>query len=150
MGETERIVRQMSENGLRITEQRRTLVKLFADAPGYLLPKDVYDHMQHTYPGLSFDTVYRNLRVLLDLGIVEQIVFEEGVKFKLHCEEPQHHHHMICLHCEKTLPIRSCPMPETEVPGGFQVVKHKFEVYGYCRDCRESAEPAAAEERPPS
>ncbi|TJY44479.1 transcriptional repressor [Cohnella pontilimi] len=146
MGDTERIVQQMSEKGLRITDQRRTLVKLFADASGYLLPKDVYDHMQRTYPGLSFDTVYRNLRVLLDLGIIEQIVFEEGVKFKLHCDESHHHHHMICLHCEKTLPIRSCPMPEMDVPGGFQIVKHRFEVYGYCSDCRDAAEHAAAEE----
>ncbi|WP_123040937.1 Fur family transcriptional regulator [Cohnella candidum] len=146
MGETEQIVRQMSEKGLRITEQRRTLAQLFAEAPGYLTPKDVYDHMQRFYPGLSFDTVYRNLRVMLDLGVVEQFAFEEGVKFKLSCEEPHHHHHMICLQCEKTLPIRSCPMPATDVPGGFQVVKHKFEVYGYCSECREpEGESAVAE-----
>lgn len=148
MGETERIVRQMSDKGLRITEQRRTLAQLFTQAPGYLTPKDVYEHMQRFYHGLSFDTVYRNLRVMLDLGIVEQFVFEDGVKFKLSCEEPHHHHHMICLQCEKTLPIRSCPMPATDVPGGFQVVKHKFEVYGYCSDCRDSADAVAAKEAP--
>jgi Fur family zinc uptake transcriptional regulator len=144
MGETERIVRQMSEKGLRITEQRRTLVQLFADASGYLTPKDVYDYMQRSYPGLSFDTVYRNLRVMLDLGVVEQFMFEEGIKFKISCEEP-HHHHMICLQCEKTVPIRSCPMPSTDVPGGFRVVKHKFEVYGYCGECQESAVTAEEE-----
>jgi Fur family zinc uptake transcriptional regulator len=148
MGETERIVRQMSDKGLRITEQRRTLVQLFDEASGYLTPKDVYDHMQRSYPGLSFDTVYRNLRVMVDLGVVEQFMFEEGVKFKLSCEEPHHHHHMICLQCEKTLPIRSCPMPDTDLPGGFQVVKHKFEVYGYCSECRDTAGASrSAEER---
>ncbi len=140
MGETEQIIRQMSVKGLRITEQRRTLAQLFADATGYLTPKYVYEHMQRVYPGLSFDTVYRNLRVMQDLGLIEQFVFEEGVKFKLSCEEPDHHHHMICLQCEKTLPIRSCPMPETDLPGGFQVVKHKFEVYGYCSDCQDAGE----------
>ena len=141
---TEQIVRQMSGKGLRITEQRRTLVKLFADASGYLTPKDVYEHMQRKYPGLSFDTVYRNLRVLLDLGIVEQVLFEDGVKFKLHCEELHHHHHMICLQCEKTLPIHFCPMTGTDVPGGFTVVKHKFEVFGYCEDCQSSADKGEA------
>jgi len=140
----ERIVRLMSESGLRITEQRRTLARLFADAPGYLTPKDVYEQMHRSYPGLSFDTVYRNLRVLLELGIIEQVMFEEGVKFKLSCEEPHHHHHMICLQCEKTLPIRSCPMPATDVPSGFKVVKHKFEIYGYCPDCQDQTAGLAA------
>jgi len=146
---TEWIVRRMSDSGLRITEQRRTLAKLFSDASGYLTPKDVYDHMQRLYPGLSFDTVYRNLRVMLDLDIVEQFVFEEGVKFKLSCEEPHHHHHMICLQCDKTLPIRSCPMPDTPLPGGFRVVRHKFEVYGYCPDCQNADMPAERAEAAP-
>lgn len=140
MEETEHMVRRMADSGLRITEQRRSLARLFVDTSGYLTPKDVYEHMQRLYPGLSFDTVYRNLRVMLDLGIVEQFVFEEGVKFKMSCEEPHHHHHMICLQCEKTLPIRSCPMPDTNVPGGFRVVKHKFEVYGYCHECQDNGE----------
>lgn len=145
MAETEQIVRQMSEKGLRITEQRKTLARLFADATGYLTPKDVYERMQRVYPGLSFDTVYRNLRIMQELGLIEQFMFEEGVKFKLSCEETDHHHHMICLQCEKTLPIKSCPMPETRVPGGFQVVMHKFEVYGYCSECRQQGEDEAAE-----
>lgn len=150
MGDIEQIVRQMSEKGLRITEQRRTLAQLFSDVPGYLTPKDVYDHMQRVYPGLSFDTVYRNLRVMQELGVVEQFMFEEGVKFRLSCEEPDHHHHMICLQCEKTLPIRSCPMPETAVPGGFKVVRHKFEVYGYCAECSDAGETASSAEDKPS
>lgn len=150
MGETERIVRLMSDQGLRITEQRRTLARLFADAPGYLTPKEIYDHMQRVYPGLSFDTVYRNLRVMQELGVIETFMLEDGVKFKLSCGEPHHHHHMICLQCEKTVPIRSCPMPDTALPEGFEVVRHKFEVYGYCPDCRESGEQARAEAGKPS
>ncbi|WP_276351996.1 Fur family transcriptional regulator [Cohnella caldifontis] len=144
MGETERIVQRMSDQGLRITEQRRTLAQLFAEAPGYLTPKEIYDHMQRVYPGLSFDTVYRNLRVMQELDVIEQFMLEEGVKFKRSCGEPHHHHHMICLQCEKTVPIRSCPMPDTAVPSGFEVVRHKFEVYGYCADCRESGDRAQA------
>lgn len=135
----ERIIEIMAEQGLRITDQRKTLARLFAEAPGYLSAKDVYDYMGQKYKGLSFDTVYRNLRVMQELGVLEQIVFEEGVKFKLHCSEDHHHHHMICLQCEKTYPITFCPMQLTESPDDFQVVKHKFEVFGYCKDCREEA-----------
>lgn len=79
---TEQILEVMSGQGLRITDQRKTLAKLFGENKGYLSAKDVYEHMGRKYSGLSFDTVYRNLRVMEELGVLEQIVFEDGVKFK--------------------------------------------------------------------
>jgi Fur family zinc uptake transcriptional regulator len=148
LGTTEEIMQRMSREGLRITEQRKTMVHLFDDAAGYLTPKEVYEHMHRVYPGLSFDTVYRNLRLLADMNIVEQIMFEDGIKFKMSCEELHHHHHMICLQCQRTTPIRFCPMSETDVPGDFEVVMHKFEVFGYCGSCKvASNDVAAASER---
>ncbi|MCL6604237.1 MAG: transcriptional repressor [Paenibacillus sp.] len=137
---TEQILEVMSGQGLRITDQRKTLAKLFGENSGYLSAKDVYEHMGRKYSGLSFDTVYRNLRVMEELGVLEQIVFEDGVKFKGSCSENHHHHHMICLQCLKTYPISFCPMNMTETPDQFRVVKHKFEVFGYCRECEESRE----------
>ncbi|ANE49047.1 Fur family transcriptional regulator [Paenibacillus swuensis] len=128
----------MAGQGLRITDQRKTLARLFAEADGYLTAKDVYDAMGNTYSGLSFDTVYRNLRVLHELGVLEQFVFEDGIKFKVHCQEAHHHHHLICLQCEKTYPLVFCPMDMgCQVPDDFQVVRHKFEVFGYCNDCKQ-------------
>lgn len=140
----EEIIRRMSSQGLRITDQRKTLAKLFAETQGYLAPKEVYEYMGRSYTGLSFDTVYRNLRVMEELGVLEQVIFEDGGKFKLHCREHDHHHHMICLQCGRTYPITFCPMEQTIVPEDFRVVKHKFEVFGYCKECVQD-EPAASE-----
>lgn len=135
----------MSKNGLRVTDQRKTLAQLFADAPGYLSAKDVYEAMGKKYSGLSFDTVYRNLRLLQDLDVLEQFVFEDGVKFKARCAGEGHHHHAICLNCEKTYAVPFCPLSiEVELPQGFNVVKHKFELFGYCENCgKEMSEGAA-------
>jgi Fur family zinc uptake transcriptional regulator len=140
----EDIIRRMSSQGLRITDQRKTLAKLFSETQGYLAPKEVYEYMGRSYTGLSFDTVYRNLRVMEELGVLEQVIFEDGGKFKLHCRENDHHHHMICLQCGMTYPITFCPMEQTSVPEDFRVVKHKFEVFGYCKECVQD-EPAASE-----
>lgn len=134
----------MASHGLRITDQRRTLAGLFADTPGCLSPKDVYDYMGQFYPGLSFDTVYRNLRVLDELGVLEQVMFEDGVRFKLHCRGHDHHHHLICLQCGKTYPLAHCPLDATDVPDDFVIVNHKFEVFGYCGSCAAAEEPAGS------
>ncbi len=136
---SDEMIKIMGSKGLRITEQRKTLAQIFADSEGYLTPKAVYDQMSLLYPGLSFDTVYRNLRLMHEMDVIEQFIFEDGLKFKVHCQGSHHHHHLICMECEKTLPITFCPMEQAQlslIPSDFQVVKHKFEVYGYCSDCK--------------
>mgnify|MGYP001252444004 FL=1 len=127
----------MSRNGWRITEQRRTLAQIFAEHDGYLSPKDVYDQMCVKYPGVSLDTVYRNLRMLSEMGVLEQFYFlDGGLKFKATCHT-HHHHHLICLNCEKTLTIDYCPMEQNvELPKKFKIVNHRFEVYGVCEECQ--------------
>jgi Fur family zinc uptake transcriptional regulator len=135
------IIEAMSKTGMRITEQRKTLAKLFTEADKSLTPKEVYEYMEKQYSGLSFDTVYRNLRLMHELGVLEQFVFEDGVRFKLRCATDRHHHHLICLECEKTVSIDFCPMNvRPELPDQFKVVGHKFELYGYCQDCYEAEE----------
>ena len=72
------MLKAMSEQGWRITEQRRSLATLFAESGNYLSPKDVYEHMKMKYPGISFDTVYRNLRLLSEMGVLEQFHLADG------------------------------------------------------------------------
>lgn len=134
----EQLIQKMAERGLRITEQRRSLAQLFVDTEGYLLPKDVYEHLEKIYPGLSFDTVYRNLKLMEQLSLIEPFNFEDGVKFRLHCQEHDHHHHLVCMQCETVVPLVYCPLDHAAIPEQFEVVSHRFEVQGFCRDCQSS------------
>jgi len=136
----------MARSGWRITDQRRTLARIFSDTPGYLTPKEVYDQMRNTYPGVSFDTVYRNLRMLSEVGVLEQVYFQEGgLKFKASCLH-RHHHHLICVNCEKTLTFDYCPMDQQlKLPGNFQIINHRFEIYGICEECRQQVDAKESE-----
>jgi Fur family transcriptional regulator, zinc uptake regulator len=142
------IIHSMVSNGLRVTEQRKSLAKLFAEASGYVSPKEVYDSLEAKYKGLSFDTVYRNLRVLFDMGVLEQFHTEDGVKFRMGCySHDQHHHHLICLNCDQIYPLDFCPMNFIgDIPDQFKVVKHKFEIYGYCFVCAKVEELASGKD----
>lgn len=129
---------KMSRNGWRVTEQRKTLAKIFAEHDGYLSPKDVYDQMVIKYPSVSLATVYNNLRMLSEMGVLEHFYFiEGGLKFRENCVS-HHHHHLICVNCEKTLPFVYCPMDQgPEFPGNYKILNHRFEVYGICEDCQQ-------------
>lgn len=133
----------MSQNGWRITDQRRTLAQLFAENDAYMSPKDVYEHMRGYYPGVSFDTVYRNLRMMSEMGVLEQFYFlDGGLKFRGGCLA-SHHHHLICTNCELTISLEYCPMDQSlKLPEDFQVLNHRFEIYGLCGECQDEAQDA--------
>ncbi|WP_035119879.1 Fur family transcriptional regulator [Cohnella panacarvi] len=133
----------MSRNGWRITDHRRTMAQIFVDDSGYLSPKDVYDLLSERYPSVSFDTVYRNLRMMSEMGILEQFYFMDGgLKFKANCSD-HHHHHLICMNCEKTHTFDYCPMDQlSNLPDAYKILGHRFEIYGICEECQSNPDKA--------
>ncbi|MBB6732131.1 transcriptional repressor [Cohnella sp. CBP 2801] len=139
----ESMLNRMSEAGLRITEQRKKMAKLFAESPGFVSAGEIFLYLRSFYSGLSYDTVYRNLRLLLKLELVELVHFEDGNKFRINRDEkPSHHHHFICLACDYVMPIEYCPMASLPaLPDSVTVIKHRFDVYGYCGNCGKNRKP---------
>jgi Fur family zinc uptake transcriptional regulator len=124
----------LKQHGYKYTRKRELFLELFAKERRYLTAKDVLEHLKPTFSGLSFDTIYRNLSVFTDLGILEETELAGEKRFRFSCSTSGHHHHMICLDCGKTSAVEACPMGDIEA-NDFHITDHKFEIYGYCQDC---------------
>lgn len=127
----------LKEKGYKHTGKREQMLELFSQQKRYIAAKDVLEAMQSEYPGLSFDTIYRNLATFVDLEIIEMTELDGEKKFRFSCATDEHHHHIICLQCGKTSHIHLCPMDQlTGDTTDFKIIGHKFEVYGYCQSCK--------------
>ncbi|GGE06333.1 zinc-specific metallo-regulatory protein [Marinithermofilum abyssi] len=131
----------LKRHGYKYTGKRESMVQLFNRKDRYLTAKEVLEEMQKEYPGLSVDTVYRNLSLFEELGIVEGTEWEGERRYRFHCGGDHHHHHLICTECGRTKQLNLCPMNAIlGEPEGFEITGHKFEIYGTCSHCQEQTE----------
>ncbi|OZM57706.1 transcriptional repressor [Lottiidibacillus patelloidae] len=131
---------QLKNNGFKLTDKREFILNLFAENKRYMSAKEVMELLKMNIPGLSYDTIYRNLALFTTLNILESTDLEGEKKFRLTCSGSKHHHHLICLSCNKTKHVDECPMTSITLNSDdFEIVDHKFEIYGYCKECQHNS-----------
>lgn len=139
--QTQQLYNLFKSKGMKMTPARKNMVTVFRAAKNKLLDaRQVYDLIKNTNPRINFSTVYRNLEMLVQNGIIEKINLEGKAVFALYAKQ-YHRHHMICTSCRKFMPLPFCPLTELENSlkkelNGFLPVEHKVEIYGYCAECR--------------
>ncbi|MBB4825734.1 Fur family zinc uptake transcriptional regulator [Sporosarcina luteola] len=128
--------RILSEHQFKRTKNRETLLEYFSEHDKYLSAMEVRNFMAQDNPGISYDTIYRNLTTFSELGILEETELNGERHFRMQCDAKNHHHHFICTECGKTRSISHCPMETiTGELSGYEVEGHKFEIYGKCPIC---------------
>ncbi len=130
----------LKNNGYKYTGKREELLRILDHEKRYLTAKEMLEMIQEDYPSISFDTIYRNLALFQELGILEATQLDGERMYRLSCPTNDHHHHLICTECGKTKPIDMCPMQtDMQTPSDFTITGHKFEIYGYCAECADEA-----------
>ncbi len=120
--------------GKRITPERKLLLRIISEN-AHLDASEIYQLAKRENPKISLSTVYRTVRLLEELGLVEASELgEDHYHYEVRLEE---HYHLICLDCGKVVEIP--PVDAVRKLGaerGFEVVGVKLELLGYCAACQ--------------
>ena len=103
----------LKEKGYKYTLQRKAILDVIGKQSGHYKANEIFNMVSKKIPGVSFSTIYRNLELLINLGIVNKLSIEEGINhYELSAGE--HHHHIICKLCGNVKEIDLCPFREME------------------------------------
>lgn len=134
------VIDVLRDKGHKITPQRRAVINALLNCGPFSTALQLLEYVKKEQPDVSLDTVYRNLSLFQQLGIVNEIqmINQDGNRFEI--SRDGHHHHIICLKCGKIECLQKCPVSkeaiETIEKNGFAVVSHSLEFYGYCCGCQ--------------
>ena len=119
----------------RNTRQRTAIRAAIAQAERPLLPQEVLESAQQQVPGLGIATVYRNLKTLVEEGLLQPVQLPgENPRFEL--AGHRHHHHFQCTRCQRVFDVHACPGDLSRLaPQGFTVEDHDLTLYGRCSEC---------------
>lgn len=129
----------LKESGVRITPQRHAVLDYLMNAIIHPTADEIYKALEGKFPNMSVATVYNNLRVLRENGLVRELTYgDSSSRFECNFSD---HYHIICESCGKIVDFHYPSLDEVESLAqkvtGFEVSHHRMEVYGTCEDCQQ-------------
>ena len=126
---------KLRQAGFRLTQSRKKILTVLASKPQ--TAAQIVTTMKRKKQTIDLATVYRNLELLVGLGLANKVTFaDQTARFEL---AGPHHHHLICKTCGS---IEDIAMDESNLLASvrrrskFEVTSHNLEFFGLCPNCQ--------------
>lgn len=121
-----------TQAGLKMTGQRRTILKVLDQAEDHPSVEEVYDRSKAEDDSISMATVYRTLNLLDELGLVVRHEFKENFgRYELNTD---HHHHLIDIESGDVVEFQNEEIEKMKAEIarklGYELVECRLELYG--------------------
>ena len=124
---------------VRKSKQRESILRVVKGTTSHPTADWVYEQVRREIPHISLGTVYRNLKLLKQDGVILELNFGNTlVRFD---GNTQYHCHFICEQCGRVFDVSCDERMERAMLGrialrtGFRIATHRCELRGLCKDC---------------
>lgn len=125
-------------HGKRITGQRSLLLRVIKESKGHLDAGEIYHLARREDPTISLSTVYRNLNMLKELGLISELhLDEEHHHYEL--RDATEHYHLICSSCGRVIefdsPLVGELVGQVSQRKDFLIERVHIDLVGLCAKC---------------
>ncbi|MGL1932986.1 MAG: transcriptional repressor [Desulfotalea sp.] len=123
---------------MRLTTQRQVILEELSKVTSHPTANEVYDMVRLKLPKIGLGTVYRNLELMAEGGIILKL--EGGGTQKRFDANTEQHYHIRCLNCGKVDDIKVDVQHQintmAQKASEYNVLGHKVEFNGICQNCQ--------------
>ncbi|MFO7717012.1 MAG: Fur family transcriptional regulator [Thermodesulfobacteriota bacterium] len=122
---------------LRMTRQRQVILDELRSVTTHPTADEIYDMVRKTLPRISLGTVYRNLELMHEAGLVMKL--ETAGLQKRFDGNPDPHYHIRCVQCGIVRDVHfegNGHELEAGLSTDFTILGHRLEFYGLCPTCQ--------------
>lgn len=130
---SESLLKRCQSVGIRLTEQRRVVIRVLENSVDHPNVVEVHVRALQIDPQISIATVYRTVKLLEELGLLEKYDFGDGLS-RYEDAEREHHDHLIDIKsgqvfefCDEQLETLQVGIAKRL---GFELRGHRLELYG--------------------
>ncbi|MFD3448078.1 peroxide-responsive transcriptional repressor PerR [Microbacteriaceae bacterium 4G12] len=136
--ELKEALEMLKSTGVRITPQRHAILEYLVESMMHPTADEIYKALEGKFPNMSVATVYNNLRVFKEVGLVKELTYgDASSRFDYVTNQ---HYHVICEQCGKIVDFSYTGLDEIERKAseetGFTIKSHRMELYGICPECK--------------
>ncbi len=135
----------LAERGLKHSRQRERIAEVFFGLRGHVSVDELLVHARREDPRVSLATVYRTMKLLAESGLATAREFGDGQTRYEVAAGRAHHDHLICTRCGEIVEFANEQIESLQEmvarKHGFEVERHRLELYGRCARCREGRRP---------
>lgn len=132
---------------LRMTHQRELIIEELGNCHNHPTADALYERIKKKLPRISLATVYRNLEILSEAGMIRKL--EISGRQKRFDKEIEQHDHIFCVQCRRVDDIkfdqsRLISLKE-EDRQGYDISGCRVEFFGICPKCQKKNKKKLAE-----
>jgi Fur family peroxide stress response transcriptional regulator len=128
----------MKTKTLRRSKQRDRILELLQSTTIHPTADWIYEQLKKEFPCLSLGTVYRNLSLLYEQGVIKKI--QSGSTFDRFEAKVSPHYHLVCEKCGSIQDFEMKIYEELNSKArqltDFSIREHKIEFFGVCSKCK--------------
>jgi Fur family ferric uptake transcriptional regulator len=122
----------------RNTWQKTAVLEQLSNTAEFVSAQELHQKISQSGKKLGLTTVYRALTEMVEQGTADSLSISDG-EMRYRICTPEHHHHLICRVCGKTvefdLPGFEELALEVAKANGFTELSHEIELFGVCSGC---------------
>ncbi|NVM35442.1 MAG: transcriptional repressor [Candidatus Lokiarchaeota archaeon] len=128
------------KNGYKVTTQRLAICKFILSRNDHPTAEVIYQELRKEYPTISLGTIYKTLHLLKELGLIQELGFNEGsIRYD---PDMELHINMVCSICGKIYDYKAENVKKlwnviiSDI--GIKPDGQRIDLYYKCDDCKKN------------